>query len=148
MTIALRHSGTQSPGRHLRLARRVARGIMRRVVSYIRISTGKQDKSSLGIKAERAAISRFAAIEDYEIIGEFVQVETGKGADALDRRPNLAAGASARTMGEGRPSVQVLPSPSAKRACRSEPTRRNPSRHAAVRMRSALSPPALSSRAI
>jgi len=29
--------------------------------------------------------------EGFEIIAEFVEVETGKGSDALDRRPQLAA---------------------------------------------------------
>jgi DNA invertase Pin-like site-specific DNA recombinase len=51
----------------------------------------------LGLEAQREAIARFAAAEGYEIAGEFIEVETGKGADALDRRPQLAAAlASAR----------------------------------------------------
>ena len=41
--------------------------------------------------AQRAAIARFAQDEGFEIAGEFVEVETGKGSDALDRRPQLAA---------------------------------------------------------
>jgi DNA invertase Pin-like site-specific DNA recombinase len=45
----------------------------------------------LGVEAQREAIARFAAAEGLEIAGEFVEVETGKGADALDRRPQLAA---------------------------------------------------------
>jgi DNA invertase Pin-like site-specific DNA recombinase len=45
----------------------------------------------LGIEAQREAVTRFAAVEGFEIAGEFVEVETGKGADALDRRPQLAA---------------------------------------------------------
>jgi DNA invertase Pin-like site-specific DNA recombinase len=64
---------------------------MRPVVSYIRVSTGKQGKSGLGIEAQRDAIARFAAVEGCEVVGEYVEVETGKGADALDRRPKLAA---------------------------------------------------------
>jgi DNA invertase Pin-like site-specific DNA recombinase len=63
---------------------------MRQIVSYIRVSTGKQGKSGLGIEAQRDAIARFAASEGCELIGEVVEVETGKGADALDRRPKLA----------------------------------------------------------
>jgi hypothetical protein len=35
-------------------------------------------------------VERFAASEQFEIISEFVEVETEKGADALDRRPRLA----------------------------------------------------------
>ena len=63
----------------------------RRAVAYYRVSTSKQGASGLGIEAQRAAIARFAEAEGFEIIAEHVEVETGKGADALDRRPVLAA---------------------------------------------------------
>jgi DNA invertase Pin-like site-specific DNA recombinase len=63
---------------------------MRPIVSYIRVSTGKQGKSGLGIEAQREAIARFAAAEGLEVLTEFVEVETGKGHDAMDRRPRLA----------------------------------------------------------
>jgi DNA invertase Pin-like site-specific DNA recombinase len=44
-------------------------------------------------------LARFAACEGFEILAEFVEVETGKGSDALDRRPQLAAAlAKARTL--------------------------------------------------
>jgi DNA invertase Pin-like site-specific DNA recombinase len=56
----------------------------------IRVSTGKQDKSGLGIEAQREAIARLAATEGLEVLTEFVEVETGKGSDAIDRRPRLA----------------------------------------------------------
>jgi DNA invertase Pin-like site-specific DNA recombinase len=35
-------------------------------------------------------LARFAEGAGFEIAGEFVEVETGKGSDALDRRPQLA----------------------------------------------------------
>jgi DNA invertase Pin-like site-specific DNA recombinase len=63
---------------------------MQSVVSYIRVSTGKQGKSGLGIEAQRQAVARFAAAEGLEVLEEFVEVETGKGADALSRRPKLS----------------------------------------------------------
>jgi DNA invertase Pin-like site-specific DNA recombinase len=63
---------------------------MRQIVSYVRVSTGKQGKSGLGIEAQREAIARFAAAEGCEVLAEVVEVETRKGADALDRRPKLA----------------------------------------------------------
>lgn len=63
---------------------------MKPIVSYIRVSTGKQGKSGLGIEAQRQAIARFAVSEGLEVLTEFVEVETGKGNDALDRRPRLA----------------------------------------------------------
>ena len=39
----------------------------------------------------REAITRFAEAERCEVVDTFTEVETGKGADALDRRPQLAA---------------------------------------------------------
>jgi DNA invertase Pin-like site-specific DNA recombinase len=63
---------------------------MGQIISYIRVSTGKQGKSGLGIEAQREAIARFAAAEGREVVAEFVEVETGKGSDALERRPKLA----------------------------------------------------------
>jgi len=67
---------------------------MVQVVSYLRVSTAQQGKSGLGIEAQRAALARFVEAEGCEVIAEFVEVETGKGADALDRRPQLAAALS------------------------------------------------------
>ncbi len=62
---------------------------MRQVVAYFRVSTDKQGKSGLGIEAQREAVRRFVAAEGLELLGEHTEVETGKGADALDRRPVL-----------------------------------------------------------
>ena len=64
---------------------------MKTAISYIRVSTGKQGKSGLGLEAQKAALARFAEAEGYSLDQTFVEVETGKGADALDRRPQLAA---------------------------------------------------------
>lgn len=68
---------------------------MKQAVAYIRVSSAQQGKSGLGIEAQRAAIARFAEAEGLELIGEHVEVETGKGADALTRRPQLAAALAA-----------------------------------------------------
>jgi DNA invertase Pin-like site-specific DNA recombinase len=54
------------------------------IIAYIRASTDKQGKSGLGLEAQREAIARFAAAEALEVASEFIEVETGKGADALD----------------------------------------------------------------
>lgn len=40
--------------------------------------------------AQRAAVCRFAEQEGLVISTEFIEIETGKGADALERRPELA----------------------------------------------------------
>src|SRR5690349_22557068 len=68
---------------------------MSSAVVYLRVSTGQQGKSGLGIEAQRATITTFAAAEGLTILSEHVEVETGKGTDALDRRPVLAAALAA-----------------------------------------------------
>ena len=64
---------------------------MKPLVSYIRVSTSQQGRSGLGIEAQREGLAQFAEAEGFEIVAEFVEVETGKGSDALDRRPQLSA---------------------------------------------------------
>jgi hypothetical protein len=72
---------------------------MEQVIAYLRVSTQRQQRSGLGIEAQRAHIANFAAAEGLTIAAEFVEYETGKGADALERRPQLAAAlAAARTV--------------------------------------------------
>jgi DNA invertase Pin-like site-specific DNA recombinase len=61
------------------------------VITYIRVSTAGQGKSGLGLEAQRETLMRFAETENFEIVDELVEIETGKGADALDRRPKLSA---------------------------------------------------------
>ena len=68
---------------------------MEKAIAYLRVSTLRQQRSGLGIEAQRAAIQHFAEAEGMILIGEFVEAETGKGADALDRRPQLAAALAA-----------------------------------------------------
>jgi DNA invertase Pin-like site-specific DNA recombinase len=68
---------------------------MERAVAYYRVSTRQQHRSGLGIEAQRAAVTRFAEAEGFKIIAEYVEAETGKGADALDRRPQLDAALAA-----------------------------------------------------
>src|SRR5215207_6884212 len=68
---------------------------MESVVAYLRVSTQRQQRSGLGIEAQRAAIARFAEAEGLIIIGEYFEAESGKGADALDLRPQLAAALAA-----------------------------------------------------
>ncbi|WLA69379.1 recombinase family protein [Bradyrhizobium diazoefficiens] len=65
------------------------------LITYIRVSTSAQGRSGLGIEAQRNALAHFASSEGYEVAREFVEVETGKGSDALDRRPQLKAALAA-----------------------------------------------------
>jgi len=62
---------------------------MKQAIAYYRVSTAKQGRSGLGLEAQQEAVRRFAEAEGYEITGEHIEVETGKGADALNRRPIL-----------------------------------------------------------
>src|SRR5438270_1694572 len=64
---------------------------MQQAIAYYRVSTARQGRSGLGIEAQRAAVARFAGAEGFTLTAEFVEIETGKHADALDRRPQLAA---------------------------------------------------------
>ena len=70
------------------------------LVAYIRVSTSGQGRSGLGIEVQRHALTQFAEAEKFEVVREFVEVETGKGADALDRRPQLKAALSSDTLRE------------------------------------------------
>jgi DNA invertase Pin-like site-specific DNA recombinase len=60
-------------------------------IAYVRVSSDQQAKSGLGLAAQREAIERFAAAEGIAIVTWFEEIETGKGCDALDRRPQLAS---------------------------------------------------------
>jgi DNA invertase Pin-like site-specific DNA recombinase len=64
---------------------------MKSAIAYVRVSTQKQRRSGLGLEAQQSALARFADAEGYDLIRTFQEVETGKGADALERRPQLAA---------------------------------------------------------
>jgi DNA invertase Pin-like site-specific DNA recombinase len=61
------------------------------MISYIRVSTQKQGRTGLGVEAQREAIRLFADAHDIGIVEEYVEVETGKGFDAIGRRPVLAS---------------------------------------------------------
>lgn len=58
---------------------------MKRYISYLRVSTDKQGEHGHGINAQRQAISSYLAIQGGELLGEFVEVESGKRND----RPEL-----------------------------------------------------------
>ncbi len=68
---------------------------MSSLVAYYRVSTTAQGRSGLGLEAQRKAVAAFAAAEGFELAAEFTEVETGKGSDALDRRPQLKAAVKA-----------------------------------------------------
>lgn len=67
-------------------------------IGYTRVSTERQGRSGLGLNAQRAAIEAFAAREGLSLVEWFSENESGKGSDALERRPALKAalGAAAK----------------------------------------------------
>src|SRR3954462_10894333 len=65
--------------------------MLAKLIAYHRVSTAKQGQSGLGLAAQRRAVITFAEAEGFEILAEFTEVETGKGSDALERRPQLRA---------------------------------------------------------
>lgn len=65
------------------------------IITYIRVSTSQQGRSGLGLEAQRHALANFAEAEGFQLAREFLEVETGKGSDALDRRPQLKAALAA-----------------------------------------------------
>ena len=60
-------------------------------VAYYRVSTDKRGQSGLGLEAQQKAVMDYLNGGKWELVGEFKEVETGKGAKALDKRPQLAA---------------------------------------------------------
>jgi DNA invertase Pin-like site-specific DNA recombinase len=58
----------------------------RRFVPYYRVSTDRQGRSGLGLEAQQKAVRDYLNGAAWEIVGEFVEVESGKRAD----RPELA----------------------------------------------------------
>jgi DNA invertase Pin-like site-specific DNA recombinase len=63
----------------------------RSLIGYVRVSTSKQGRSGPGIEAQQEAPSCFAEAERIELVRVFMEIEIGKGSDALGRRPQLAA---------------------------------------------------------
>jgi DNA invertase Pin-like site-specific DNA recombinase len=59
-------------------------------VGYVRVSTSGQERSGLGLEAQRQAVSDFAEREGLVINHWFTEAESGAGSDALEKRPQLA----------------------------------------------------------
>lgn len=56
-------------------------------VSYYRVSTAKQGESGLGLEAQKAAIETYLNGGNWKVLGEFVEIESGK----RKNRPELSA---------------------------------------------------------
>ena len=66
-------------------------GNLDQAIAYYRVSTQRQGRSGLGVEAQRAAVQRVAEAEGISLVAEHVEAESGKGSDALLRRPQLRA---------------------------------------------------------
>lgn len=60
--------------------------MMKKYVSYLRVSTKGQQKSGLGLEAQRAVINHYATIDKIEIAQEFLEAQSGKD---IESRPIL-----------------------------------------------------------
>lgn len=61
---------------------------MKKIISYIRVSTQKQGMSGLGMEAQQKAVQQYLAEQGSELVAEFVEVESGRKTDS--QRPELA----------------------------------------------------------
>ena len=65
--------------------------LLRKFVAYYRVSTQKQGLSGLGLEAQKIAVSAYLKETEWQLIDEYTEIETGKGSNALDKRPQLRA---------------------------------------------------------
>ena len=60
-----------------------------RFIAYYRVSTQQQGRSGLGLDAQRQAVASYLNGRAWQLVAEFTEVETGKGSNALAKRPQL-----------------------------------------------------------
>src|SRR3546814_19276301 len=82
----------------------VAGAAVSEFITYFRVSTHKQGREGLGMEAQRGDVASYLASRQGSVVGEFVEVETGKGADALGKRTQLRAALAA---GRKRGAIRV-----------------------------------------
>lgn len=58
---------------------------MNKAIAYYRVSTDRQGKSGLGLEAQNDTVQQFANFKQWELIGEFTEIESGK----KNNRPQL-----------------------------------------------------------
>jgi DNA invertase Pin-like site-specific DNA recombinase len=69
----------------------MTKGDTGKAIAYLRVSTERQGRSGLGLEGQRIAVTRYAVALGLTLVGEYVEVETGKGSKALAKRPQLRA---------------------------------------------------------
>lgn len=58
---------------------------MNKAIAYYRVSTDRQGKSGFGLQAQNETVQQFAILKQWQLIGEFTEVESGK----KNNRPQL-----------------------------------------------------------
>uniref|UniRef100_UPI0013DE94B3 recombinase family protein n=1 Tax=Altericroceibacterium xinjiangense TaxID=762261 RepID=UPI0013DE94B3 len=61
-------------------------------IAYYRVSTDRQGRSGLGLEAQREAVTCYLNGGNWQLLDEFVEIESGK---RDDNRPELAAALAA-----------------------------------------------------
>lgn len=69
-----------------------------RYVTYLRVSTARQGESGLGLDAQRETVEAFARQNGGEIVGQYVEVESGKRVDRPELAKALAAAKKAKAV--------------------------------------------------
>mgnify|MGYP006149939451 CR=1 FL=1 len=59
---------------------------MKKYIAYLRVSTKGQERSGLGLEAQRAIIYHYATLDKIEVTQEYIEAESGKD---MDNRPML-----------------------------------------------------------
>ena len=67
-----------------------ATSVAKPALAYLRVSTSEQGHRGNGLEAQREAVERFVRAEGFDVMQWITEVETGKGSNALARRPKLA----------------------------------------------------------
>ena len=58
-------------------------------ITYYRVSTQRQGASGLGLEAQRQTVEQYLIRSAGTALASFTEVETGKGSNALEKRPQL-----------------------------------------------------------
>jgi DNA invertase Pin-like site-specific DNA recombinase len=54
---------------------------MKKYIAYLRVSTKGQERSGLGLEAQRAIIYHYANLDKIEVAQEYIEAESGKEID-------------------------------------------------------------------
>ena len=63
--------------------------ISQQFVTYYRVSTQRQGASGLGLEAQRHTVEQYLTRSSGTAVESFTEIETGKGSNALEKRPQL-----------------------------------------------------------